>query len=286
MKTLKHLLILITLAHLSLFAYDARLKSYPDAKAYYENAVKGDATAAFNLGYLYQTRFKDDQQAILWYKKAYESGDEELASDTASNLGRLYKDLKKYKEAEKWYKKAIEKGNLRAAYNLAYMYDEALHLPKQAIELYKQAYHMGQIGAANSIGMVYELKLKNYPEAIEWYKKAYNQGDTSGANNLGYLYQHTLKDIKNAEVWYKNAARKGNEKAIVNLANLYNKNNNRTLAAAYILSLINNGGHTKQQVLKYIKKKFNINNQQTLHQAYRLQKTLDIPKHYYDPEFE
>ncbi len=285
MKLIKTLLLLVMLLNLNAFAYDARLNSYPDAKSYYDNAIKGDATAAFNLGYVYQTKLEDSSKAIEWYKKAYGMGDEEVSSDTASNLGRLYKDLKQYKKAEIWYKKSIAKGNLKAAYNLAYMYDESLHLPKQAITLYKKAYKMGQIGAANSIGMTYELKLKNYPKAIEWYKKAFKQGDNSAGNNLGYLYQYTLKNMKNAKLWYKKAIQSNNSKSIVNLANLDYHQGNKLLATAYILSLINNG-HTKQQVLKYIKNKFKITDKATIKKAYQLQKTLDIPKHYYDRELE
>jgi len=252
MNMIKTLLLLLMFLNLNAFAYDARLNSYPDAKAYYDNAIKGDATAAFNLGYVYQTRLEDNNKAIEWYKKAYGMGDEKVSSDTASNLGRLYKDLKQYKKAEEWYKKSIAKGNLKAAYNLAYMYDEALHLPKQAITLYKKAYEMGQLGAANSIGLVYKNQLKNYPKAIKWLKIAAKQGDKNAINSLGGTYYHNLKD--------------------------------NTKAAAYILAMANYG-YSKKQVIKFLTKNWKID-QATIKKAYQLQKTLDIPKHYYDRELE
>ena len=285
MKTLKHLLILITLAHLSLFAYDARLKSYPDAKAYYENAVKGDATAAFNLAVTYHKRFNDAAKAIYWYKKAYEIGNTNIAKDAANDLGFLEdRTLKNHKEAEKWYKKAIAKGSKAAAYNLAYMYDEALHLPKQAIELYKQAYHMGQIGAANSIGLVYKNQLKNYPEALKWYKKAYEQGDMSGAFNIGYYYDVVEHDFPKAITWYKKAAKKGYKNAILNLAYVYKDKEEKILGAAYLINLIAYK-HSKTNVFNTLTKKWHLTDKE-IKQAYRLQKTLDIPKHYFDPKLE
>jgi TPR repeat protein len=143
---------------------------------------------------------------------------------------------------------------------------------------------MGQIGAANSIGMTYELKLKEYPKAIEWYKKAYSQGDINGAYNLGYYYDVTKHDFPNAIIWYKKAAKKGNGKAINNLAIVYHKLKDNTKAAAYILVMANYG-YSKKQVMSFLTKNWKID-KATIKKAYQLQKTLDIPKHYYDREFE
>ena len=193
--------------------------------------------------------------------------------------------LLRYPEAIEWAKDADTNGE--SAYNIGVLYQQILHDNAKAIEWYKKAYRMDDVGAAGdaciNLGNIYK-KQQRYDDAIFYYKKAYNLGNTSAANGLGYLYHYTYKDLQEAKIWYKKAIKSNNIKAIGNLAKLYHQQNKNELGAAYLISLIDNG-YSKTKVIKYLKTKWHLTDKE-IKQAYRLQKTLDIPKHYYDPEFE
>jgi TPR repeat protein len=248
-KILFILLVLFTTLYAGAKFKDLRLLHYPQARPWLEHADT-DGESAYNIGVLYDKIIKDKQKAIKWYKKAYKMNDEGAAGSAANNLGYIYDDLKQYKKAEQWYKIAIKKDNKNAALNLGILYK----------------------------------KLHQYNDAIFYYKKAYAMGNMRGANSLGYLYEHNLNNNINAEIWYKKAIKKNNIKAIGNLAKLYHKEKKNRLGAAYLISLIDNG-YSKQKVITYLKTKWKLTDEE-IKKAYQLQKTLDIPKHYYDPEFE
>jgi TPR repeat protein len=227
---------------------DARLNNYPQGKEYYEAAERGDPDAMFNLGLFYKKFIKDYQESLYWYEKAYKMG----ASGAAHNLGILYKEsLKDYKKAEEWYLKAIEQNDK---------------------------------DTPRALGLLYEEKFQDYPKAIKWYKKAYEIGDIGGANNLGYLYDVTLKNTKEGIKWYKKAAQGGHANAIKNLGNVYHEQGDKIRGSAYIFAMVNYG-YSKKEVFDFLKNDWKID-ETTLKKAYQLQKTLDIPKHYYDKELE
>jgi len=249
MKKIILLLLLIT----TLFGVqvdDIRLLRYPEAKEWLLNADK-DGEAAYNIGVLYHQVIKDDEKAIVWYKKAYDMDDEGAAESASVNIAAIYILLKEYAKAEKWYKKGILKGSSQAAFGL---------------------------------GLLYK-KLHQYNDAIFYYKKAYTMRNIDGAFGLGQLYIKLLNQPQKGVKWYMIAAKDGDRYAIKNLARYYklDKNNN-IKAGAYFLSLINNG-YSKQKVLTYLKTKWKLTDEE-IKKAYQLQKTLDIPKHYYDVEFE
>ncbi len=271
---LKKALLTFLLLIATLFATDARLQNYPDAVQWEQAATQGDADAMYNLGYIYQTKIEDFDKAIYWYEKAYEK---DRGSDAANNIGYLYKEQKKYNEAIQWYEKAIDKNHALSCYNLAYLYDEILKKPGQAISYYEKAYKLGNKSAPLSLGIIYKNNYQDYDKAIEWYEKAYTMGHMGGANGLGYLYEHNLNDDTNAEIWYKKAAAGNDTKALGNLAKFYKKKGDLIQAGAYALALIDNG-FTKEKIFSYLKQ-WNLSQDQ-IKQAYELQKTLDIPKHY------
>jgi len=64
---------------------------------------------------------------------------------------------------------------------------------------------------------------------------------------------------------------------------LYNAQSKNIKAGAYALALINNG-FSKKDILGYLSD-WNLTDED-IKKAYQLQKTLDIPKHYYDSELE
>jgi TPR repeat protein len=244
---LKKILLTLLLVS-SLFAMDTRLNSYPQGKEYYEAAERGDPDAMFNLGLVYKNFIKDYQESLYWYEKAYKRG----ASGAAHNLGILYKEsLKDYKKAEEWYLKAIEQNDK---------------------------------DTPAALGLLYKNHFKDYPKAIKWYKKAYEIGDMGGALGLGYLYDVTLKNTKEGIKWYKKAAQGGHANAINNLNKTYANQGNPLLSAAYVLAMVNYG-YAKEEVFNHLKDDRKLSDEE-IKKAYQLQKTLDIPKHYYDAELE
>jgi TPR repeat protein len=113
---LKNFLLAFLFLITTLFAADRRLESYPNAAQWEQEAIDGDADAMYNLGHTYQTKVKDYEKAIYWYKKAYEK---DKGSDAALNIGYVYSDkLKNYNEAIKWYELSAKAGNKDAYYSL------------------------------------------------------------------------------------------------------------------------------------------------------------------------
>jgi len=89
-------------------------------------AEQGDASAQFNLGWMYDKGEgvpQDDREAVRWYRRAAEQGD----AKAQNNLGVMYNNgegvAQDYREAVRWYRRAAEQGNAKAQNNLGMMYN-------------------------------------------------------------------------------------------------------------------------------------------------------------------
>jgi len=246
------LLLLITV---SLYAEvkfnDPRLLRYPEARQWSKDADT-NGESAYNIGVLYQQTIKDNKKAIEWFTKAYGMDDEGAAGSSANNLGYLYDHDNQNEKSEEWYKKGILKNNSNSSLGLALLYDSK--------------------------------KLHQYNDAIFYYKKAYSMGNSIGAHNLGLLYKNTLNNPKESVKWYKKAAKGGYADSINNLSLYYLNKKDYIMGSAYVIASIEYG-YDKKETFDYLKNDWKID-QATIKKAYQLQKTLDIPKHYYDPELE
>lgn len=122
-----------------------------------EKANKGDASAAFNLGYSYYTQ-------------------------------------QNYPGAIRWYGKAAELGNARAAFEIAIIYrDGLLGEPdmKKMISYLQQAAKQGLVLAQTELAVSYLQGTgvdKNEQTAMYWYEQAAKQGDAEAQYYLGHLY--------------------------------------------------------------------------------------------------
>ncbi|WP_324172380.1 tetratricopeptide repeat protein [Sulfurimonas sp.] len=238
-----------------------------------EQDISDEAFKAYKKGEkLYQTKKYDE--ALKWFKISF---DEDSSKDLAFNIGLTYDELKDYPNAIKWYRKAFEMGDKKGGANLGLLYDEKLKDYPKAIKWYKKAIKKGNVSAINNLAILYKQQ-KDYPNAIKWYKKAFEMGNLDGAYNLGCLYDVNKKDFKNAIIWYKKAAKKGHKKAINNLGEVYHDLKDNITASAYVLAGIVYG-YDKQETFKYLNKTWKID-EPTMIKAYKLQQTLDIPKHY------
>jgi TPR repeat protein len=271
---IKYILLALLLININLSANDTRLERYANTTTWLQDADT-NADSAFNLGLTYHKKIKDYDKAEYWYKKAYKL--DSKATDIIDSLGFLYTHKKNYKEAIKWYKLGIEAGDGDSAFGLALLYEENLKDYPNAIKYYKTAYKLGHIGATYNLALLYKNTLKDYPNAIKWYKKAHSLGHKSAAYNLALLYKKKLKDIPSAIKWYKKSAKLGHSKGVNNLSLLL-KDKNLTLATAYVIAGIGNG-FTKKETLEYLRDDWKVD-EATIKKAYKLQLTLDIPKHY------
>jgi hypothetical protein len=103
-------------------------------------ADKGDASAQYNLGTMYEAGqgvTQDYGEAAKWYRKAADQG----AARAQNNLGTMYEAglgvRQDYGEAAKWYRKAADKGAARAQYNLGVLYDTGRGVPRDYVEAHK-----------------------------------------------------------------------------------------------------------------------------------------------------
>jgi len=129
-------------------------------------AGKGDATAAFNLGVIYQGGDgvpKDVEVAAQWYLKAAEQG----YADAQYSLGWMYDAgegrPKNALLAAKWYGKAAEQGNADAQFSLASMYEDGKGVTKDAnsaLHWYRKAAEQGDAGAQKKVELFGEVALR------------------------------------------------------------------------------------------------------------------------------
>lgn len=245
---MKNIFLTLLLLVGTLFAQmDTRLNNYPKGKALYQKASI-DVDSAFELALLYDDKIKDYKQAAIWYEKSYHLGSE------------------------------------RAAYNLGLLYSEKKDDFQNALKWYHKAYARNDDKSALAIGILYRKVFKDTKKAIKWYTLSYEQGNMGGANGLAHMYEHELKDQSSSIIWYKKAAKYGYRDAINNLGRVYHEKGINIEASAYLIALIEYD-YTQKEVLDFLKNDWKID-ESTIKKAYQLQKTLDIPKHYYDPEFE
>ncbi len=103
-------------------------------------ANAGDATAQFNLGFMYDDGkgvVQDYAQALAWYRKAAEQGH----AVGQYNLGVTYDTGKGVvqddAQAVVWFRKAAAQGDAAAQYNLGRMYSTGKGVPKDYVEAHK-----------------------------------------------------------------------------------------------------------------------------------------------------
>ena len=96
----------------------------------------------------------------------------------------------------------------------------------------------------------------------------------SGKNSFSVILKKNNEGIK----WYGKAAKQGHVRSIINLGNVYHEQSDDIRAAAYFLALIAYD-EPKADIFDFLQNDWKIN-QETLQKAYKLQQTLDIPKHY------
>ena len=218
--------------HLHLEAYDFSLLA--PILMYRRAAELGDPEGMYNLGDIYEDGkgevTKDEEEAIVWYRKAVEAGH----GKSAKALAHIYKDKDEAMTVE-WYRKGIELGDSCCMYNLGWSYaygkggltkDEA-----KAVEWYRRS---AKVDTSCGCGMValgisYEEGKDGLSvdkkQAVKWYQKAAALGHPRGMLRLGLAYEHAMggltKDEVKAVEWYRKAAEAGNARGMSFMGHAY-----------------------------------------------------------------
>lgn len=191
--------------------------------------------------------------------------------------GQDYFKAGSFKSASYWYERSFKlKKDKDTAFNIGLAYEKQ-KIFESALLWYEKASSLGESGGAINMGSLYE-EINDDNNAIKWYEKAYVMGNLDASSNLGLLYESRKNNYKKAIHWYMLGLKKSHFQSIQNLANLFIKQGEKTKGGAYFLALLAMKPEKKVRLIKYLKTKWNLTEQQ-IKKAYELQKTL-VPKPY------
>jgi len=171
-------------------------------------AMKGDATAAYEIGVRYAEGkgvAANYDEAAKWYDRAAQAG----VVPATFRLGTLYeKGLGVKKDADiarRYYTQAAERGNAKAMHNLAVLDADG-----------------GGRGA-------------NYKSAAQWFRKAADRGVADSQFNLGILYARGIgveQNLAESYKWFTLAAGQGDADAATKRDDVAKRLDPQSLAAA------------------------------------------------------
>jgi TPR repeat protein len=173
---------------------------------------------------------KDDERAMVLYRKASERG----SAAATSAVGLLYRHGRgvgqDYAEARRWFGSAADMGFAQAMNEIGILYALGLGVPQsypEASKWYEKAAGLGHGLAMSNLGVLYRFGRgvpQDYKEARRWYEKGAALGNGLAMNNLGELHDSGVGVTQNfaeARKWYEKAAALGNGVAMRNLGNLF-----------------------------------------------------------------
>lgn len=119
---------------------DPRADSEAAFKEFMPLAMKGDARAQFELGYMYERGKgvpQDYKESLSWFHKSAEQGN----ASAQFYIGQRY-DLGNgvphdYAEAASWYRKSAEQGETLAQIYLGFLYESGDGVPADMTQAYK-----------------------------------------------------------------------------------------------------------------------------------------------------
>jgi len=196
-------------------------------------AEQGNATAQYNLGFMYDNGegvTQDKAKAVEWYTEAAQQG----YANAQYNLGSMYSNgegvAQDKAKAVEWYTEAAQQGFARAQTNLGFMYSNGEGVAQdkaKAVEWYTEAAQQGYERAQFNLGFMYdngEGVAQDKAKAVRWYTEAAQQGYASAQTNLGFMYDNgegVAQDKAKAVRWYTEAAQQGFARAQANLGFMY-----------------------------------------------------------------
>lgn len=174
-------------------------------------AARGEARAMLELGDLGLLK-RDAPQALSWWTKALEAGDD-LAAYRLADLHQVLGDTEK---ASVHFRRAVEAGVPGAAN------DYAMFLIGQGDDAgHGQLLRAAEEGDASAMYNLAYLAAErgDLTENERWSRASAEAGHPGGAFSLGLL-AHERGDLEAAETWYRKAAGAQHSDAMFNLGNL------------------------------------------------------------------
>ena len=217
---------------MNLFLTDHTEKAYEQIR---EAADEGNAIALYMMAAYFSQGYGvqpiNEQKAIAYFKKSYESGYPVAGYDVAASLpdGSPEQDEIRNNAKDNILELANE-GDASAQYRLGLMYDNGTGVEEsyeKAAEWYLKAAEQGLARAQYNLGCMYRDGRgveQSYEKAVEWYLKAAEQGDARAQRNLGDMYFYgrgVEQSYEKAREWWQKAAEQGFARAQNNLGNMY-----------------------------------------------------------------
>lgn len=133
-------------------------------------------------------------------------------------------------EAFRYFRFAAEKGHRKALFNVAYMYENGMGIPKDSAEAflwYRRAAEDGHLESQYRLGrrLYHGIGVeKDHSAAAKWIRKAADNGHAASQYSLGWMYTNgsgLQKNAQKAASWFLKSAQQGYAKAQVRLGGLY-----------------------------------------------------------------
>ena len=127
----------------------------------HELAEQGSTRAMFYLGCVYERgegAAVDPDQAVAWYRRAYERDPGQTKKQAAYYLGCLYQNRQDYANARDLFLAGVDLDYAPAIYRLGLMYRDGLGVakqPDQARSLFERASALGNLHARRSLAIQY-----------------------------------------------------------------------------------------------------------------------------------
>jgi len=246
-------------------------KDSATAMAWYRKAAaEGNATAAKNIGRMFQNGgpgvTQDYSVALTWYENAAAEGE----AEANERIGVMYENGLGVKSdlsaAMEWYLKAVAGGD-RAALHRIFSLRESnpqvvAKIRPEVLRDLQDVAEQGNGEIQDDVGWLYQhgwgVKQDNR-EALTWYLRAAAQGDADAQDNVGLLYENgegLAQDYSKAMEWFRQAAAQGNSDGEVDLGYLFHEGRgvvqNDQVAAQWYEKSAKRGNARAEEALGYL----------------------------------
>ncbi len=225
------------------YAYGITHKVHVDeALRWWRRAYRqGSWAAAFNLGMFFRDA-RQWTQAVKWFERAIEAGDEDglieiakihlrYAGDRAAGLSYLKLAVaaknRLTEPARLETKRLLKEQRALSAGDLCYMEADLLDSRRrysEALPLLLKGAKAGDTSCQILVGNYLSDGRKSIAidrkRAVYWYKRAYDQGSSTAASNLAMHYRKQ-EDVNEACRWYELAVKSGDSEAHLALAEIW-----------------------------------------------------------------
>ena len=203
------------------------------ATEYRQDALRGDANAQFELGWLYFQGLgvaEDNAVALRWFTLASAQGHAE--SQTA--LGVIYREgygvVVNPLEALNWFRRSANQGSPSGLHYLGMMFyngEGVIRNASVAAQFFRLAAFADHDEAQLWLGFLFESGNgvpQSYEQSIKWYLLSAEQGNPNSQTSLGSAYyfgKGVSGDYAQAAQWFSRAAQQGYPNAQSFLGFLY-----------------------------------------------------------------